>query len=187
MSTLFIVIIYCEAYSEGWDEKFKSYLKMLKTGKGETGQRYTQRYVGLIVGDVSIEYCLFKCCVSYDMIAFRNPKIEYCQKLTTANSFTKIKTMLHQVHRTLMYGGIFCCPSDTEVHHKGNLQLVYKSNPMVYILEHARGKATNGYVDLLSVQPDYVHERSPCFMGSREDMDEMMKHLSGVECNEKVL
>ena len=134
MSTLFIVIIYCEAYSEGWDEKFKSYLKMLKTGKEETGQRHTQRYVGSMVGDVSIEYCLFKCCVSYDMIAFRNPKIEYCQKLTTANSFTKIKTMLHQVHRTLMYGGIFCCPSDTEVHHKGNLQLVYKSNPMVYIL-----------------------------------------------------
>jgi len=128
-----------EAYSEGWDGKFKSYLKMLKTGKGETGQRYTQRYVGSMVGDV---------------------------------------------HRTLMYGGIFCCPSDTEVHHKGNLQLVYKSNPMAYILEHAGGKATNGIVDLLSVQPEYVHERSPCFMGSRDDMDEMMNYLSGVECNE---
>eukprot|EP00571_Detonula_confervacea_P017694 CAMPEP_0172312488 /NCGR_PEP_ID=MMETSP1058-20130122/17678_1 /TAXON_ID=83371 /ORGANISM="Detonula confervacea, Strain CCMP 353" /LENGTH=449 /DNA_ID=CAMNT_0013025967 /DNA_START=87 /DNA_END=1432 /DNA_ORIENTATION=- len=118
-----------EAYSEGWDDNFKSYLKALKTGKGETGQRYTQRYVGSMVGDV---------------------------------------------HRTLMYGGIFCCPSDTEVHHKGNLQLVYKSAPMAYILEHAGGKATNGNVDLLSVQPDYVHERSPCFMGSPDDMDEMM-------------
>lgn len=76
-----------------------------------------------------------------------------------------------------MYGGIFCCPSDTEVHHKGNLQLVYKSAPMAYILEHAGGKATNGKVDLLSVQPEYVHERSPAFMGSPEDMDELMTYL----------
>eukprot|EP00579_Thalassiosira_antarctica_P007102 CAMPEP_0201890690 /NCGR_PEP_ID=MMETSP0902-20130614/32752_1 /ASSEMBLY_ACC=CAM_ASM_000551 /TAXON_ID=420261 /ORGANISM="Thalassiosira antarctica, Strain CCMP982" /LENGTH=458 /DNA_ID=CAMNT_0048421617 /DNA_START=192 /DNA_END=1568 /DNA_ORIENTATION=+ len=121
-----------EAYSEGWDDKFKGYLKRLKTGKGETGQRYTQRYVGSMVGDV---------------------------------------------HRTLMYGGIFCCPSDTEVHHKGNLQLVYKSAPMAYILEHAGGKATDGNVNLLSVQPNYVHERSPCFMGSPEDMDELTAHL----------
>ena len=84
---------------------------------------------------------------------------------------------IQQVHRTLMYGGIFCCPSDSEVHHKGNLQLVYKSAPMAYILEHAGGKASNGIIDLLKVQPEYVHERSPCFMGSPEDMDELMRYL----------
>jgi len=108
------------------------YLKALKTGKGETQQRYTQRYIGSMVGDV---------------------------------------------HRTLMYGGIFCCPADTEVHHKGNLQLVYKSAPMAFILEHAGGKASNGNVPLLSVQPEYVHERSPCFMGSPDDMDELANYL----------
>jgi fructose-1,6-bisphosphatase I len=32
-----------EANSEGWDDNFKQYVKALKTGKGETGQRYTQR------------------------------------------------------------------------------------------------------------------------------------------------
>ena len=121
-----------EAYSEGWDGNFMRYLKALKTGKGETGQRYTQRYIGSMVGDV---------------------------------------------HRTLMYGGIFCCPADTEVHHKGNLQLVYKSAPMAFILEHAGGKASNGNVPLLSVQPEYVHERSPCFMGSPDDMDELATYL----------
>ena len=82
-----------------------------------------------------------------------------------------------QVHRTLMYGGIFCCPADAEVHHKGNLQLVYKSSPMAYVLEHAGGKATNGDVALADVRPRHVHERSPCFMGSPEDMDELMGHL----------
>ncbi|KAK1737371.1 fructose-1,6-bisphosphatase [Skeletonema marinoi] len=123
-----------EAYSEGWDDNFKQYLKTIKTGKGESGQRYTQRYIGSMVGDV---------------------------------------------HRTLMYGGIFCCPSDTEVHHNGNLQLVYKSAPMAYILEHAGGKSTNGENNLLSVKPERVHQRSPCFMGSPEDMDELMTYMSG--------
>jgi len=124
-----------EAYSEGWDEKFKGYLKRIKTGRGRTGQRYTQRYIGSMVGDV---------------------------------------------HRTLMYGGIFCCPSDNEVHPKGNLQLVYKSAPMAYILEHAGGKAiADGNNELLSVQPTSVHERNPCFMGSPEDVDELTAHLRG--------
>ncbi|KAL7496723.1 hypothetical protein ACHAWT_007279 [Skeletonema menzelii] len=123
-----------EAYSEGWDDNLKQYLKTIKTGKGESGQRYTQRYIGSMVGDV---------------------------------------------HRTLMYGGIFCCPSDTEVHHNGNLQLLYKSAPMAYILEHAGGKSTNGVNNLLSVKPERVHQRSPCFMGSPEDMDELMKYMSG--------
>lgn len=42
-----------EAYSESWDENFKRYLKTIKTGTGQTGQRYTQRYIGSMVGDVS--------------------------------------------------------------------------------------------------------------------------------------
>lgn len=122
-----------EAYSEGWDGNFQRYLRNLKSGKGETRQRYTQRYIGSMVGDV---------------------------------------------HRTLTYGGLYCYPSDTDEHPKGQLQLVYKSAPMAYILEHAGGKATNGKINLLDVQPGYVHERSPCFMGSPEDMDELMTYMS---------
>ncbi|KAL3794401.1 hypothetical protein HJC23_012938 [Cyclotella cryptica] len=121
-----------EAYSESWDENFKRYLKTIKTGTGQTGQRYTQRYIGSMVGDV---------------------------------------------HRTLTYGGIFCYPSDNVVHPKGNLQLVYKSAPMAYILEHAGGKSSNGQIGLLSVTPKTVHERSPCFMGSPDDMDELMSYI----------
>ena len=78
-----------------------------------------------------------------------------------------------------MYGGIFCCPADREVHPKGNLQLAYKSAPMAFVLEHAGGKASaGGGVSLLSVRPTYVHERSPCFMGSPEDMDELTAFTS---------
>ena len=85
------------------------------------------------------------------------------------------------MHRTLTYGGIFAYPADNEVHPKGNLQLVYKSAPMAYIIEHAGGKSSNGDEGLLSVAPRTVHERVPCFMGSPDDMDELMSYLSKKE------
>ena len=84
---------------------------------------------------------------------------------------------MRKVHRTLTYGGRCCYPSDTVVHPKGNLQLVYKAAPMAYILEHAGGKSSNGQIGLLSLTPSTVHERSPCFMGSPDDMDELMSYI----------
>jgi fructose-1,6-bisphosphatase I len=67
--------------------------------------------------------------------------------------------------------------ADNEVHPKGNLQLVYKSAPMAYIIERAGGKSSNGEIGLLSVVPKSVHERSPCFLGSPDDMDELMTYI----------
>ena len=42
-----------ESYVDGWDPKFREYLGDIKNGRGETGRRYTQRYIGSMVGDVS--------------------------------------------------------------------------------------------------------------------------------------
>jgi fructose-1,6-bisphosphatase I len=124
-----------EAYVDGWDSRFTNYLRTIKNGQGQSGVRYTQRYIGSMVGDI---------------------------------------------HRTLMYGGIFCCPADKYVHPMGNLQLVYKSSPMAYIIQHAGGMATNGTINLLDVHPgkENVHVRSPCFMGSVDDMNELMKYMT---------
>lgn len=123
-----------EANSEGWDESFKSYLRKLKLGKGETGQRYAHRYVGSMVGDV---------------------------------------------HRTLLYGGIFCYPRDNLVHLDGNLQLSYKSAPMAFVVNASGGRAITGSKrNLLDEQPERVHQKKPVFLGSSDDVDELEKHLS---------
>jgi fructose-1,6-bisphosphatase I len=122
-----------EGNSEGWDESYKDYLRNLKTGKGETGQRYAHRYVGSMVGDI---------------------------------------------HRTLLYGGIFAYPADTQAHPEGNLQLLYKSAPMAFVVHHAGGKAIDGRTgSLLDVRPERVHQKSPCFMGSPEDVAELEGYL----------
>jgi fructose-1,6-bisphosphatase I len=41
----------------------------------------------------------------------------------------------------------------------------------------AGGKATNGKMRLLEVQPAGLHQRSPLFIGSRNMMDELETYL----------
>jgi fructose-1,6-bisphosphatase I len=88
-----------------------------------------------------------------------------------------IGSFVGDIHRTLMYGGIFLYPSDTVGHPKGNLQLLYKSAPLAFLVEQAGGKSTNGQIGLLEITPKRVHEKSPCFIGSPEDVDELMGYL----------
>uniref|UniRef100_A0A7S4I9V6 fructose-bisphosphatase n=1 Tax=Odontella aurita TaxID=265563 RepID=A0A7S4I9V6_9STRA len=84
-----------------------------------------------------------------------------------------VGSMVGDIHRTLMYGGLFCYPSDAAAHPRGNLQLLYKSAPMAFVVEQAGGKSSDGRGELLDVVPRRVHQRSPCFIGSPEDIEEM--------------
>ena len=89
-----------------------------------------------------------------------------------------VGSMVGDIHRTLMYGGIFCYPSDTLQHPRGNLQLLYKTAPMSFIVCQAGGKAIDGETgDVLAIQPERVHQKSPCFIGSPEDVEELESYL----------
>jgi fructose-1,6-bisphosphatase I len=80
-----------------------------------------------------------------------------------------VGSMVADVHRTLMYGGIYCYPGDTK-NPTGKLRLMYENNPMGYIVEHAGGAASNGCKRVLDIQPDSLHQRSPLFIGSKDDV-----------------
>ena len=49
-----------------------------------------------------------------------------------------IGSMVADVHRTLVYGGIFAYPATTDT-PKGKLRLLYECNPMAYIIEQVSG------------------------------------------------
>ena len=91
-----------------------------------------------------------------------------------------VGSMVGDIHRTLMYGGIFFYPGST-LQPNGHLQLVYKSAPLSYVIEQAGGMSTDGKGSLLERQPQRVHERSPCFIGSPEDIKEMKKYLKHLD------
>ena len=80
--------------------------------------------------------------------------------------------MVSDVHRTLLYGGIFAYPKDKKS-TSGKLRLLYECFPMAYIMEQAGGKATTGTQRILDIQPEKIHARSPIFLGSADDVSDL--------------
>lgn len=81
--------------------------------------------------------------------------------------------MVADVHRTLCYGGIFAYPATTDS-PKGKLRLLYECNPMAFIMEQAGGLATTGTMNVLDIQPEAIHQRTPIFLGSKEDVEDVI-------------
>jgi fructose-1,6-bisphosphatase I len=82
-----------------------------------------------------------------------------------------IGSMVADVHRNLIKGGIFMYPGTTDK-PKGKLRLLYECNPFAYIVEMAGGIATNGTDRILEIEPTEIHQRTPMFIGSKLMMEE---------------
>lgn len=80
-----------------------------------------------------------------------------------------IGSMVSDVHRTLFYGGIFMYPADSRNPH-GKLRLMYECNPMAMIVENAGGMAIDGTKRIMEIMPKELHERTPVFLGSEQDV-----------------
>lgn len=107
--------------------------------------------------------------------------IQACQRkdAATGGPYTQryIGSMVSDVHRNLIKGGIFMYPGTTDK-PKGKLRLLYECNPFAFIVEVAGGKATNGVDRILDVVPTDLHQRSPLFIGSKHMMEELETHLA---------
>merc|ERR1712127_529613 len=122
------IISFNEANIEKWDEPMKNTVKSWREGTGKSGQRYSSRYIGSMVGDV---------------------------------------------HRTLLYGGVFGYPADTK-NKTGKLRLLYEGAPMSFIMEQAGGLSTTGTERVMEIVPEIVHQRVPMFMGSKNVVQEVI-------------
>ncbi len=91
-----------------------------------------------------------------------------------------IGSMVADIHRNLLYGGIFMYPADHR-HKKGKLRLMYECNPMSFIVEAAGGRATNGRQRILEIKPKSLHERTPIFIGSEEDVKKVEEFMAAEE------
>jgi fructose-1,6-bisphosphatase I len=95
--------------------------------------------------------------------------IKYCQVEDEAThrpySSRYIGSMVADVHRNLIKGGIFIYPVTASA-PKGKLRLVYECNPMAFIIEQAGGRATNGSQRILDLEVTELHQRSPIYIGS---------------------
>lgn len=93
-------------------------------------------------------------------------------------SLRYIGTMVGDAHRTLLYGGIFMYPADKK-NPGGKLRLMYECNPMAFIFERAGGRASDGKQRILEIQPTSLHQHTPIFLGSEEDVKVCEEFLQG--------
>jgi fructose-1,6-bisphosphatase I len=82
-----------------------------------------------------------------------------------------IGSMVADFHRTLLYGGIFMYPGDAK-NPRGKLRLLYEAAPLAFIAEEAGGTASDGWQRILDIEPGELHQRTPLFIGSAEDVGE---------------
>ena len=95
---------------------------------------------------------------------------QYKQKQYTARY---IGSMVADVHRTLLYGGMFCYPADKKNPH-GKLRLLYECFPMAKLIECAGGKAITGNMSdqrILEIKPVHIHQKTPILLGFKNEID----------------
>jgi fructose-1,6-bisphosphatase I len=91
-----------------------------------------------------------------------------------------IGSMVADIHRTLLKGGVFLYPP-TSKNPEGKLRLMYEANPMAFIVEQAGGKAVSGLRGaaggILDIEPSGIHQRTSVVIGSRDEVDAVTRHL----------
>ncbi|KAG5525245.1 hypothetical protein RHGRI_031800 [Rhododendron griersonianum] len=107
------------------------------------------------------------------------PTAKYVEKCkfpkdgSSPKSLRYIGSMVADVHRTLLYGGIFLYPADKKSPN-GKLRVLYEVFPMSFLMEQAGGQAFTGKQRALDLLPTNIHERSPIFLGSYDDVEEII-------------
>ncbi len=87
-----------------------------------------------------------------------------------------IGSMVADIHRTLIKGGVFVYPP-TANHPQGKLRLLYEGNPMAMVIEKAGGQAYAGKERLLDLKPERLHERASVVMGSKTEVQKVLEFV----------
>jgi len=110
--------------------------------------------------------------------------VTYCKSRENdtgaAYSARYIGSMVADLHRNLIKGGVFMYPA-TESAPKGKLRLLYECHPMAFIIENAGGKAHSGEQRILDIETQSLHQRVPIYLGSESMMDKMMDSITKQE------
>jgi fructose-1,6-bisphosphatase I len=105
------------------------------------------------------------------------PIKEACEHFkSSAKPYTSryVGSMVADIHRTILYGGIYLYPADAKS-PKGKLRLLYEGIPMAMIIEQAGGVASTGLFEgkirrVMELVPDEIHAKCPIIMGGKRDV-----------------
>ncbi len=89
-------------------------------------------------------------------------------------SLRYVGSMVGDVHRTLLKGGIFLYPSDTK-HPDGKLRLLYEAAPLSFLIIQAGGAATSSGTNPLDIMPVKHDQRIPIVLGNKSEVEKYVK------------
>ncbi|MEO5989594.1 MAG: class 1 fructose-bisphosphatase [Candidatus Eisenbacteria bacterium] len=89
-----------------------------------------------------------------------------------------VGSLVADFHRNLLYGGIYMYPGDGR-NPNGKLRLLYEGAPLAFVAEHAGGAASDGTRRIMDIAPSSLHQRTPLFIGSPDDVRECETFLAG--------
>jgi fructose-1,6-bisphosphatase len=88
-----------------------------------------------------------------------------------------VASMVAEVHRIFSRGGVFMYPRDNKLPKKeGRLRLMYEAAPMAFLVEQAGGAAVTGTQALLDIVPDTLHQKVPVILGSRGEVERIVRY-----------
>jgi fructose-1,6-bisphosphatase I len=107
--------------------------------------------------------------------------IKYCQMEEGDRPYTSryIGSLVSDFHRNMIKGGIYMYPKSS-VNSNGKLRLLYECNPMAFIAEQAKGKASDGFSRILDIQPTELHQRVPFLCGSKNMVEKVEEFMQNV-------
>ncbi|EGW31880.1 uncharacterized protein SPAPADRAFT_62487 [Spathaspora passalidarum NRRL Y-27907] len=88
-----------------------------------------------------------------------------------------VGSMVADIHRTLLYGGIFSYPADTKSKN-GKLRILYECFPMAMLMEQAGGRAINDKGErILDMIPKGIHDKSGIWLGSKGEIEKFVTYI----------
>lgn len=108
--------------------------------------------------------------------------LKYCQMGEGDRPYTSryIGSLVSDFHRNMIKGGIYLYPKSS-VAAEGKLRLLYECNPMAFIAEQAKGKASNGFGPILDIKPTELHQRVPFFCGSKKMVEKAEEFMQAAK------
>ena len=106
--------------------------------------------------------------------------VKYCQVEDKATNrpykARYIGSMVADIHRTLIIGGIFIYPHSS-IYPNGKLRLMYECNPLSFLIEQAGGMAIDGEGRIMDIKPESIHQRTPIYIGSKQNVLKVREFL----------
>ena len=96
--------------------------------------------------------------------------------LRNGYSLRYVGSLVADFHRNLLKGGIFLYPADTK-RPEGRLRLMYEANPLSFVAEQAGGAASTGYVRIMDVMPEQLHQRTPLILGNKDVVNKVVQTI----------